>query len=125
MRYLGIVSYFGMNYDGWQSQPSHNTIEDKIEKLLSHILNEDINITGSGRTDKGVHAYAQPFHFDTKKKIKDMKHLVYALNRLLPVDIKIKSIKEDKRELCNGVFSIGNSPAVLQEDLILVLMRSS
>ena len=94
MRYLGIVSYFGMKYDGWQSQPSRNTIEDKIEKLLSHILNEDINITGSGRTDKGVHAYAQPFHFDTQKKIKDIKHLVYALNRLLPVDIKIKSLKE-------------------------------
>ena len=94
MRYLGIVSYFGMKYDGWQSQPSRNTIEDKIEKLLSHILNEDINITGSGRTDKGVHAYAQPFHFDTKKKIKDINHLIYALNRLLPVDIKIKSLKE-------------------------------
>lgn len=94
MRYLGIASYFGMNYDGWQSQPSRNTIEDKIEKLLSHILNEKINITGSGRTDKGVHAYAQPFHFDTKKKIKDINHLLYALNRLLPVDIKIKSLKE-------------------------------
>ena len=94
MRYLGIVSYFGMNYDGWQSQPSHNTIEDKIEKILSHILNEKINITGSGRTDKGVHAYAQPFHFDTRKKIKDTNHLIYALNRLLPIDIKIKSLKE-------------------------------
>ena len=98
MRYLGIVSYFGMNYDGWQTQPSHNTIEDKIEKILSNILDEEINITGSGRTDKGVHAYAQPFHFDTKKKIKDINHLLYALNRLLPVDIKIKSLKEVDNE---------------------------
>ncbi|MCQ2792464.1 MAG: tRNA pseudouridine(38-40) synthase TruA [Bacilli bacterium] len=92
MRYLGTVSYFGMNYVGWQSQPNKNTIEDKIEKILSHILNEKINITGSGRTDKGVHAYAQTFHFDSKP-IKDIKHLVYALNRLLPIDIKIKSLK--------------------------------
>ncbi len=94
MRYFAVVSYFGMNYDGWQSQPSKNTIEDKIETLLSSILDEDINIIAPGRTDKGVHAYAQSFHFDTKKKIKDLKHLIYALNRLLPVDIKIKSMKE-------------------------------
>ena len=93
MRYLGIASYFGMNYDGWQIQPSRNTIEGKIEKILSHILNEKINITASGRTDKGVHAYAQPFHFDCKK-IKDIDHLLYALNRLLPMDIKIKTLKE-------------------------------
>ncbi|MCQ2793947.1 MAG: tRNA pseudouridine(38-40) synthase TruA [Bacilli bacterium] len=93
MRYLATTSYFGMNYVGWQVQPSKNSIEEKIEKLLSSILNEKINIIGSGRTDKGVHAYAQTFHFDSKKEIKDVKHLVYALNRLLPKDIYIKSLK--------------------------------
>lgn len=94
MRYFGIVSYFGMNYIGWQTQPSKNSVEDKINKILSHILNEKITIVGAGRTDKGVHAYAQAFHFDTNKEIKDLSHLIYALNRLLPKDIKIKSLKK-------------------------------
>lgn len=94
MRYFGTVSYFGMNYCGWQTQPNKHGIEDKIEKILSKILDEKIDIVGAGRTDKGVHAYAQAFHFDAKKEIKDISHLIYALNRLLPVDIKIKSLKK-------------------------------
>ncbi len=94
MRYFGIVSYFGMNYVGWQAQANKKGVEDKIEKILSHILNTKINIIGSGRTDKGVHAYNQTFHFDINKEIKDIDHLIYATNRLLPDDIKIKSLKK-------------------------------
>ena len=94
MRYFGTVSYFGMNYFGWQAQPNGKGIEDKIETLLSHILDEKINIIGSGRTDKGVHAYNQSFHFDYSKEIKDINHLIYALNRLLPKDIHINSLKK-------------------------------
>jgi len=94
MRYFGVVSYFGTNYIGWQAQSNKKGVEDKIEKILSHILNTKINIIGSGRTDKGVHAYGQTFHFDVDKEIKDIKHLLYALNRLLPLDIKVRSLKK-------------------------------
>lgn len=98
MRYFGVVSYSGTNYVGWQSQTNKKGIEDKIEKVLSHILNTKINIIGSGRTDKGVHAYAQTFHFDINKEIKDIPHLLYALNRLIPNDIKVKSLKKVNEE---------------------------
>jgi len=94
MRYFGVVSYFGKNFIGWQSQTNKKGVEDKIEKILSHILNTKINIIGAGRTDKGVNAYGQTFHFDVDKEIKDVNHLIYALNRLLPIDIKIKSLKK-------------------------------
>jgi len=94
MRYFGVVCYSGTNYIGWQSQSNKKGIEDKIEKVLSHILNTKINIIGSGRTDKGVHAYGQTFHFDLDKEIKDIPHLLYALNRLIPDDIKVKSLKK-------------------------------
>lgn len=98
MRYFGVVSYFGMNYCGWQTQPNHKGIEDKIEKILSSILDEKITIVGAGRTDKGVHALGQCFHFDTKKKINDLNHLLYVLNRLLPKDIQIRSLREINNE---------------------------
>jgi len=94
MRYFAIVSYFGKEYIGWQAQPNKKGIENIIESFLSKILDEEINIIGSGRTDKGVHAYAQTFHFDSKKEIEDLNHLKYALNRLLPSDILIKSLKK-------------------------------
>ena len=94
MRYFGVVSYNGQNYIGWQGQSNKEGVEDKIESLLSHILNENINIIGAGRTDKGVHAYGQTFHFDTTKEIKDLHHLIYALNRLLPEDIYLHSLKK-------------------------------
>ena len=66
MRVKGLVSYDGSHYQGFQDQKKDNinTIQGVIEKLLSSICNEKIVIVGSGRTDKGVHALNQVFHFD-------------------------------------------------------------
>ena len=59
--YKCIVSYDGTRYNGWQKQGNTpNTIQEKIEDIFTKTLNEPIEITGSGRTDAGVHALGQP-----------------------------------------------------------------
>ena len=92
MRLLCQVSYKGTNYQGWQKQKDAPTIQEEIEKVLSKILNSEINIQGSGRTDSGVHAQRQYFHFDIEKDI-DIDRLRYSANCLLPKDIFINEIK--------------------------------
>ena len=93
MRVKGLVSYDGSHYQGFQDQKKDNinTIQGVIEKLLSSICNEKIVIVGSGRTDKGVHALNQVFHFDMNN-YRELNHLKYALNRMLPQDILSQGI---------------------------------
>lgn len=93
MRYLCVVTYDGSNYAGWQIQNDAKSIEETIEKVISKILNEETKIFGSGRTDAGVHALGQTFHFDSDK-IKDKGKFLYSLNSLLPEDIFVQSINE-------------------------------
>ena len=92
MRVLGIVSYKGTNYQGWQKQIETPTIQGTIESVLSQILNYEVNIQGSGRTDAGVHAQRQYFHFDLNKDF-DLNRLRYSANCLLPKDIFIIEFK--------------------------------
>ena len=93
MRVLGVCSYKGTNYYGWQKQVGFVSVQSTIEEVLSKVYDSPITITGSGRTDAGVHALRQYFHFDTKKE-KDLKQLAYALNKMLPEDIKILSFEK-------------------------------
>ena len=93
MKILGICSYKGTNYYGWQKQVGFISVQSKIEEVLSQIYDAPINITGSGRTDAGVHAYKQYFHFVTEKE-KDLKQLAYAMNKMLPEDIHILSLEK-------------------------------
>ena len=90
MKVLGICSYKGTNYFGWQKQVGFISVQEKIEECLSKVYDTQINIQGSGRTDAGVHALKQYFHFVSDKE-KDLKQLAYALNKMLPDDIKIIS----------------------------------
>ena len=92
MRVLGVCSYKGTNYYGWQKQVGFVSVQSTIEEVLSKVYDSPINITGSGRTDAGVHAFRQYFHYDCSKE-KDLKQLVYALNKMLPEDIKILSLE--------------------------------
>ena len=92
MRVLGICSYKGTNYYGWQKQVGFVSVQSTIEEVLSKVYDAPINITGSGRTDAGVHALKQHFHYDAPKE-KDLKQLCYALNKMLPEDIKILSLE--------------------------------
>ena len=92
MRILGICSYKGTNYYGWQKQVGFVSVQSTIENVLSQIYNQEINIVGSGRTDAGVHALKQYFHFDVDKE-KDLKQLAYSANKMLPDDIMILSFE--------------------------------
>ena len=93
-RYQILIEYVGTKFVGWQAQKNGNSVQGLIEKKLSKVLKEKINIVGSGRTDSGVHAIEQSAHFDLKKKIKDQKKFLksvnYFLNNKLVSILKIK-----------------------------------
>ena len=92
MKIFAKVSYLGTNYHGWQNQPNALSIQEVIEKTLSQILNTQTKIYGSGRTDAGVHALNQTFHFEVNKEV-DLERLKYSLNSLFPDDISINSLE--------------------------------
>ncbi len=90
-RYFIWFAYDGSAYHGWQVQPTANSVQAELQKALSTILREDIEIVGAGRTDAGVHARMMAAHFDLEKTI-DTGQLCYKLNRLLPKDISVDNI---------------------------------
>ena len=94
MRVKAIVSYDGSLFNGFQKQTKQDviTIQGSIEKVLSTIFNKGVDIHGAGRTDKGVHALNQVFHFDFDKEDYDLSKLKYSLNRMLPSAILIKDL---------------------------------
>jgi tRNA pseudouridine38-40 synthase len=69
MRYFLEVSYNGINYSGFQSQKNANTIQAEVEKAFKILLKEEIQLTGSSRTDTGVHALQNYFHLIRKRII--------------------------------------------------------
>ena len=96
MRYFIYLSYNGKNYCGWQIQPNGITVQEELEKALSTILRHPVSITGAGRTDTGVHAALMVAHFDTEVPLDDPAQLGEKLNRLLPRDIAISTIRPVK-----------------------------
>lgn len=83
------VSYCGAGLEGWQSQPSGNTVQDHIERALSQIGGEPIALIAAGRTDAGVHASAQVAHFETGVDRPDSAW-VRGANSLLPSGIAVQ-----------------------------------
>lgn len=96
MRYLAIVSYDGTKYHGFQSQTNALGIQEVIEKSLRLMTQSSIKIHSAGRTDKGVHAIEQTFHFDSNLDL-DIKNWL-RVNDRLPLDIRIKSIKQVRKD---------------------------
>ena len=94
MRILAICSYNGTNYQGWAKQPNKETIQGLIESCLSSFFNRPITIQGAGRTDAGVHALGQRFHFDVDVDVVDLDRLIYSMNMMLPPDIAIEDMME-------------------------------
>ena len=92
--YKFIVTYDGSKYSGWQRLQDNieKSIQGKIEILLSKLLEEEIQIIGSGRTDAGVHALMQVCNFKTSKVLG--KDFIKDFNRYLPEDIKIIEFSE-------------------------------
>lgn len=93
-RIMCVVSYDGTNYAGYQIQINGIAVQAKIQSALKLMhKGTEVRITSSGRTDAGVHAVGQVFHFDTYLSIPS-DNWKRALNTLLPDDIYINSVKE-------------------------------
>ncbi len=114
------IAYDGTEYCGWQIQNNEVTVQGTIEKALSVIHKKEIKLTGSGRTDSGVHAKGQVANFHTHLKSIPEENFSLALNSLLPRDIRIMKSEEvdnafhsryDARErIYRYYISSGNTP---------------
>ena len=93
MRFFITLSYDGKCYHGWQVQPNGSSMQEKLQWALSTILRQDIQVTGAGRTDAGVHARMMVAHFDVETMDLELQDLTYKLNRLLPQDIAIQKME--------------------------------
>ncbi len=91
-RWQCVCAYDGSPFSGWQSQASKDAVQDVIERRLEQVLGEKIRTHSSGRTDSGVHAHGQVFHFDAPWKHGADK-LRVALQTGLPRSIRLKSIR--------------------------------
>jgi tRNA pseudouridine38-40 synthase len=89
-RYFLEVAYKGTNYSGFQSQQNANTIQAEIEKAFTILQKDKIIMTGSSRTDAGVHALQNFFHFDYDSSL--YPDFAYKMNAILPNDIVVKKI---------------------------------
>jgi len=89
-RYFLEVAYKGTKYSGFQIQDNANSVQAEVEKALAVFFRQDLSLTGSSRTDAGVHALQNYFHFDLEHIIDP--HKLYNINAILPRDIVLKSI---------------------------------
>ena len=92
-KYKLTIAYDGTNFGGWQIQPNAESIQEHLQETLTTILREEIHVTGSGRTDAGVHALGQIAHFKTTQEI-DPRRIQYSLNGLLPTTIRIRTLEQ-------------------------------
>lgn len=92
--YKLLIQYDGTKYNGWQRQNNtSNTIQEKLDTVISRLISEPIELSGSGRTDAGVHALAQTANFHTKSSINiKIDSLLADINHYLPDDIKVLNI---------------------------------
>lgn len=93
MRILLKVAYDGTAYSGWQVQPNADTVQERLENAIKDLTGETVRVTGSGRTDAGVHAKGQIAHFETNSTVPAHK-FKKALNVRLPDDIRVLESKE-------------------------------
>jgi tRNA pseudouridine38-40 synthase len=96
-RWKVVCSYDGTDFSGWQCQPDNSAIQDVIEKRLSEILSSNIRIHASGRTDAGVHARGQVFHFDGEWN-DTSSALAAAIQSRMPESVSIDSMDEVSNE---------------------------
>lgn len=92
-RILLTISYNGHEYCGWQKQKEERTVQGEIEQAFLKTTGQEIEIFGSGRTDAGVHAFAQTAHFDLESPI-PVDKIADILNGALPPDIRITKAEE-------------------------------
>ncbi len=91
-RYFIQLAYNGKNYHGWQIQPNANSVQAELNRAVSLISGEEINLIGAGRTDTGVHASFFVAHFDLENPLLDTDKFCFKLNSFLPDDIRIDKV---------------------------------
>src|SRR5690554_7470775 len=97
MKILLYVEYDGTAFHGYQRQKEVRTVQEELEKALSLLLGEEIRVSGSSRTDAGVHARRYPVSFETSGTIPPEK-IAVALNQYLPEDLKAQESREVKAD---------------------------
>jgi len=90
--FKATIEYNGSLFFGWQKQKGKRTVQGEIESALFSLTKEKVNVEGSGRTDKGVHAFGQVASFKLDSVI-PVINLKKALNNLLPNDVRIKKLE--------------------------------
>lgn len=93
-RFFIYFSYKGTHYHGWQFQPNGISVQEVLSKALSTVLRTDLELTGAGRTDTGVHARLMVAHFDLTTELPKRFDLANKLNSVLPKDISVYKITE-------------------------------
>ncbi len=99
-RYFIQLSYDGSAFHGWQLQDNAPTVQQFMNEGLSALFKSEVNVTGCGRTDTGVHARNFYAHFNLETELSDLEQadLIFKLNRFLPKEIAVQSIKQVKPE---------------------------
>jgi len=92
LRYFLDISYKGTSFHGWQRQPNAYTVQEALEHAMKTLLQEEVQVTASGRTDTGVHALQQIVHFDTEHSLN--QDFTYKLNHILPESIVANHLYE-------------------------------
>lgn len=92
-RFFVYLAYDGTRYHGWQVQPNGISVQECLGKALSTVLRQETEVVGAGRTDAGVHAALMVAHFDFEGEL-DSVWLADKLNRMLPSDISVFSVRE-------------------------------
>lgn len=95
--YKMIIRYDGKKYAGWQKQLNSPTVQGQLENALGICLRTPVSITGSGRTDTGVHALGQVANFRIEEKL-DLFRVKHSINALVPDDIAVIKIEEVEEE---------------------------
>lgn len=86
------MSYNGSAFSGWQIQENANSVQAELQKALSTLLRQTIEVVGAGRTDAGVNARNYIAHFNYNGNMPDQPHTIYKLNAILPKEISIHSV---------------------------------
>lgn len=92
-RYKITIQYDGTDYEGWQVQPGKSTIQRELQRVYGKLFNRPTKVTGSGRTDSGVHAWAQVAHFDAPEDFHEQS-ILRGANSQLPRNIRIIKVEK-------------------------------
>ena len=93
MRYFITLAYDGTDFHGWQIQPNGNSVQEELQKALSTLMRQPMEVVGAGRTDAGVHARQMVAHFDSDSAV-DCQQLTYRLNRIVPRSMAVYKVEK-------------------------------